>query len=45
MNVKIVTELIMPLFLYRIGKNRITSIGGRYLASAIQKSTSIFDVG
>ena len=32
-------------FIFRIGKNKITSVGGRYLASAIQKSTSIFDVG
>lgn len=43
--------MVLYLFLYchylvfRIGKNKITSVGGRYLASAIQKSTSIFDVG
>lgn len=29
----------------RIGKNKITTIGGKYLASAVQKSTSVFDVG
>lgn len=29
----------------RLGKNKITGVGGRYLALAIQKSTSIFDVG
>lgn len=32
-------------FVLRIGKNKITTVGGKYLASAIQKSTSIFDVG
>lgn len=32
-------------FVFRIGKNNITALGGKYLASAIQKSTSIFDVG
>ncbi|XP_047217255.1 nucleotide-binding oligomerization domain-containing protein 1 isoform X3 [Girardinichthys multiradiatus] len=28
-----------------IGKNKITGVGGRYLANAVKKSTSIFDVG
>lgn len=34
-----------PHSVLRIGKNQITPVGGRFLASAIQKSTSIFDVG
>lgn len=29
----------------RLGKNKITAIGGKYLARAVQKSTSMFDVG
>uniref|UniRef100_A0A8C7D2L4 Nucleotide binding oligomerization domain containing 1 n=1 Tax=Oncorhynchus kisutch TaxID=8019 RepID=A0A8C7D2L4_ONCKI len=40
-----IIEECPKLRVVKVGSNKFTSVGGRYLASAIQKSTSIFDVG
>ncbi|KAM3613955.1 uncharacterized protein V6R79_007594 [Siganus canaliculatus] len=45
---KLVAQIIEEcpkLRVLKIGKNKITAVGGTSLANAIQKSTSIFDVG
>lgn len=38
-------RLTMPASLGRLGKNRITSEGGRCVAQAVKNSTSIVEVG
>ncbi|KAG9345106.1 hypothetical protein JZ751_009647 [Albula glossodonta] len=43
--VKQLRPSLRKLTVVRLGSNQITSVGGKYLASAIQKSKSIFDVG
>uniref|UniRef100_A0A8C7CNU2 Nucleotide binding oligomerization domain containing 1 n=1 Tax=Oncorhynchus kisutch TaxID=8019 RepID=A0A8C7CNU2_ONCKI len=48
MKAKLIAHIIEEcpkLRVVKVGSNKFTSVGGRYLASAIQKSTSIFDVG
>lgn len=40
-----IQRLTMHVSLCRLGKNRITSEGGKCLALAVKNSTSIIDVG